>query len=237
MATLIFPSPGTWVRFNGDHFLDPANIILDGMLGEVVTTKYSHYVCTPGISTMIRPVGMQGEFGYFNNLFTPIPEIPDEKSRRESLHLWEHAWELFEDRHGYTGFVKTGNRFVPQEKLYAELHQHLKKITEWQNDPKREAENKGVIKRIKKILRLFEKHPCGHEAQILLETLENATPHNLPTFLSAILEWVEKAESVPRLSTYADGFRQVSKDETRRIRVYDPETGKEIDSQADDDLS
>jgi len=95
------------------------------MIGVVVDTPYSHYVCTPGVSTMINVAGADFEFGYGNEWFDPIEGVPSDEELSEQLQYWDHAFEIYEDNFGYTDFVKIGQKVLSQEKLYQEITKWL----------------------------------------------------------------------------------------------------------------
>jgi hypothetical protein len=197
------PPPGTWVRFHSDAFIEPGNIILTGMLGVVVTHPYAACICTPGISTMVKVVGTEEPFGHFNESFVQLGSEPAEREILESFALWDGAFDIFEDKHGYTGFARMGKDIVRQERLFRELRELSSKISKWDGHPIKEADIKGSLQRIRKILKAFAKHPNGDRAQKLAEatTALSSGTQNIPALLEDVVKWVEEVESIPRIRT------------------------------------
>jgi len=193
--------PGTWVRMVGDHFFSPSHVILDGMIGVVVDTPFAYMVCTPGVSTMILLVGCDQPFGYFNNAFFPCVTIPGPDEVQRSIELLQDAMRIFEDRHGFTGYIQSGKVFVTQEKLFFELKANVTKISKWHHARTNETDIKGSLKRIKKVLLAFKKHPASEEAKLIAKTIASLAPssHDLPSILNQVLLWTEKAEATRRL--------------------------------------
>ena len=99
------PSPpaGAWVEFVVDAFVGPRNVVVRGMLGAVDDHPYARYVCTPGLSTMVLPVGARESYGYANGAFRALDAPPNDRAREASRALWRDALAHYEGRRGYTG--------------------------------------------------------------------------------------------------------------------------------------
>ncbi len=171
--------PGDWVKFKVDALIAPDHVILQGMVGQVVVTDVSHLVCTPGISTMIQVVGRSEPFGYFNTYFVALKEEPEAAEKDESIKLCDSAYALFEQKNGYTGYIKIGNKLEPEEKVVFELKTLSEKIPLLVDDKSKEIELKGLVKRLKKVLRSFGLHPFAQSLSSLADEIEKAQSEDL----------------------------------------------------------
>lgn len=215
MSDIEIYSSGQWVEFKVAAFIEPGNIILPEMLGVVVDTPYSHYVCTPGVSTMINVAGADFEYGYGNEWFDPIEGAPSDEELTEQLKYWDHAFEIYEDNFGYTGYVKVGQKVLPQEKLYQEMTQTLNRMQDWLKQEEGEKHIKGNLKRMKKILSGFHKHPEGNHARLLSAKIQNSTvePDVYPDLIKYIEDWVTVVQNTDqRIEPQSDRITQAKKE-------------------------
>ena len=142
------------VQFQVDDFIAPDHIILAGMYGIVMEIPYAP--CTPGISTMIKIYGRNESFGHYNHHFTLVEKELDENDIKDSISLCENAFEILEQKYGYTGFIKMGKDIRPQEKYLNEIFLLFPKFFEWKNEDKFLPQINGNLKRLKKILLAFK---------------------------------------------------------------------------------
>lgn len=206
---------GEWVIFNEDQFIEPDHIIVEGMLGVVVDHPHAHYICTPGISTMIQLAGTEKQYGYLNSSFKALGRIPPGDELDKSIELKDSAFSILEEKYGYTGYVRIGKKIYPQEKLCKELIHNSKKIREWLNEEGRDKDIAGVMKRIKKVLKAFKNHPDGTEALELATAVENAAIHSqeVPQLMQSVSDWAERANDEERLETQTERINEVKRSE------------------------
>jgi len=195
--------PDTWVKFNTDLFIEPGHIIIEGMLGQVIYHPYAHYICTPGISTMIRPLGLDVEYGYFNLTFDALDAEPTDEEREKSEALREAAFSIYEEKHGYSGFALLGTKLFRQEKLAKEMAHSTERVVEWFEESGQEKHIKGTMKRIRKVLEALEKHPNGEAALELAARVEdaNVNSEDVPELMEKVAEWFEKAMEQERIKS------------------------------------
>jgi hypothetical protein len=136
---------GCWVVFTTDQIIAPDHIIVRGMLGVVVEDPYG--LCTTGISTMVYVLGLEDQFGYWDTSFEVRAKEPDEEELQQARQLAENAFDIYHERHGWSGLVKVGKRVMPEKKVRLEIVQLCRK-----DDP-------GSAKRLRKIIRSFNFHP------------------------------------------------------------------------------
>jgi hypothetical protein len=193
--------PGTWVRFTEDQFIETDNIIIEGMLGQVIDHPHAHYICTPGISTMIRPLGLDVEYGYFNTTFTALDGEPTEDERAKSEELRKAAFSIYEEKYGYSGYARLGTKLVRQEKLAKEMDHSTERVVDWFEEGGQEKHIKGTMKRIRKVLEALEKHPNGEAAQKLAARVEDANvdSENIPELMGAVSAWFEQGMEQERI--------------------------------------
>lgn len=213
MADYKFP-PDTLVQFNVTAFIEPDNVIFAGMYGVVVDHPDVRFICTPGVSTYIQILGRSEPYGYFDEWFDGVEEMPDDEDLDTSAYVAQNAFEIFEEEYGYSGFVKMGKKIHPQEKYFKELNQLSGKIIEWMNDEKYTPQIDGNLKRFRKILRAFKNHPLSSEAESLSEKLVNvnSSSPDIDKWMDEINKWVTKAEKVERMETQSDRITQARKD-------------------------
>ena len=204
--------PGQWVEFTCAAFIEPDHIIINGMLGVVLDHPQSRYICTPGVSTMIRVAGSDVDYGYFNEWFVPLNRIPDDRELVESGYLWENAFPILEHVYGYTGFVQLGNKIIPQEKLLQEITATSEHVVRWLQEGGSHQEMAGNMKRIRKVLRAFSNHPDGKVAEGLAESMEGLADHaSILDALSGLKRWAAKAVNEERLEMQSERITQARK--------------------------
>lgn len=204
-----------WVCFVGDAFIETNNIIIAGMIGKVSINPYG-YVYTTGISTMILPVGAGEEYGYSNDWFEVLNHNPTQEEIQYSLDLWDNAFKIFEERHGYTGYIKIGKKILPQEKAFTQIQQLLNQVEKLKQNPSREKDVKGNLKRIIKILNAFSLHPLGKKSIELSKELKHLDPSDdqYNNICNSILTWIEKAKSAERIVGQAELLNESFKNGT-----------------------
>lgn len=220
--------PGTLVQLQVGAFIEPDNIVFAGMYGLVVDHPHAHIICTPGISTMIQVLGRSYAYGYFNERFKEVQEMPDEEDLETSVFIAQHAFEIFEKEYGYSGFIKMGKKIHPQEKYFKEIYQLSAKIMEWKADEKYSPQIDGNMKRFRKILKAFKNHPLAAEAASLAENLKtvNASSPDIATWMSRLNNWVEEAKKTERTETQSDRITQAKRDGNFETIPY-PDPDKE----------
>lgn len=207
-------SPDTLVQFTTTLFIEPNNIIFEGMYGVVVDDPYVQYICTPGVSTFIQVLGRTSRYGYGDECFEAVEIEPSDDELYTSAYIAQHAFEIFEEHFGYSGFIKKGKKIHPQEKYFRELIQLVGKIMEWSRDAKYFNQIDGNLKHIRKVLKAFRLHPLASDAEALSEKLKEvkSTSPDLLKWLCEIKLWVSRAEDIERLETQSDRMTQARRD-------------------------
>ncbi len=136
---------GEWVRFKVSVFIDSNYIILGGTYGVVADVPYG-YVCTPGISTMIYPVGAEEPYGCSDEWFDILESEPSEEDIAASLYIWENAFEIYEEEFGYTGFIKVKNQILPQSKVLNDISRQTELMVKFKMREKKKM-LKGKLKK------------------------------------------------------------------------------------------
>ena len=207
MSVYVLPT-GTLVQFKVTDFKGPEDIIIAGMYGTVVKNPYPHMLGSmldedSVLLRIIEPnewiqvLGRSKPDSYSKEWFDKVEEEPDEEDLAASVNMAQNAFSIFEEKNGYTGFIKIGKNIIPQEKYLREMNQILKNILEWKNDEKKYPQVDAALNRLRKILRRFKNHPLSSEAESLSEKLKNvnSTSHDIDKWVDGIENWVTRAES------------------------------------------
>lgn len=186
--------PGTWVEFIVDAFYAPDNIIVKGLLGVVDDHPYAPYICTPGISTMILPTGKAKSFGYASSAFVPLQATPSQEDIANSTALWHRAFDVYEEKTGYSGFVQVGKRVVSQYDALTEIHQLSAVLLATLTSGEMDADCKGRLKRIRKLLLAFRRHPLSTGvAELASELSQRPDSSTIVNTIPLIQSWCEQA--------------------------------------------
>jgi hypothetical protein len=220
---------GEWVEFVSDGFIAPDNIILAGMLGRVEDDPYGYMVCTPGISTMILPCGASQPYGYFDDWHRRIDKPDDERIAR-SVELWKSAFKLFEERHGWTGFVQIKGRFLTLERAWHELEQQVHRIFSLHTEGGNPKDLAGARKRACVLIRAYLRHPRGREILGFADWLKgiDLTPATLRELEARMRDLASWLNEVPRFQTQTEQINQAWRDGTIGIET-EPFTGNPKD--------
>lgn len=161
---------GTWLRAVADRADDMNHVLLDGMIGKVVVTEWSHVICTAGISTMIHIVGRSHPYGHAWEALVPLEEQPSPDQLEISRQLCVDAAVQFQLRYGWRGYVQLGREALPEGKVRFEIVALLKKLPElW--GAGRATDYRGNAKRLAKLLRALGSHPEGAALAFAAESI------------------------------------------------------------------
>jgi hypothetical protein len=105
---------GEVVRFTADQMWDAEVIALTGMIGVV---HDGAYVCTPGISAMVRPVGSNWQFCFGCEILERMESEPTEEEIGIALYLNENRFEIFHERYGWSGLLKVKSEEQARKKI------------------------------------------------------------------------------------------------------------------------
>jgi hypothetical protein len=180
---------------DGDTIVEPNHVIVDGMLGQVFDDPYAGLICTPGISTFILMLGRDKPYGYGDDWFVPMDSEPGPDEIQRSLELYANADVIFAERNGYYGFVLIGRKLVYVRKLFMEIRSNVARIRECHLAGINPVDVKGHLKRLRKVLLAFHKHPLADEAVQLAGVISflGIPDSDTPQVLDQVLHWLEKA--------------------------------------------
>ena len=168
-----------FVRFKEDQMWDAETIAIKGMIGVV---KDGSYICTPGISTMVKPIGANWQFGFECHILERMRDEPTEEEIATSLFLHENRFDIFHERYGWFGLMKIKDKVKTEKQIRREISQLCLKL--------REEQSSGHLKRLGKILRAFKYHPDEETLVQFAERLKLG--ENLLDVLSEIEDWNEQ---------------------------------------------
>jgi hypothetical protein len=178
---------GEVVRFTADQMWDGEIIALEGMIGVV---QDGAYVCTPGISAMIRAIGANWQFGFPCEVLERVESEPTEEEIEKSHFLNENRFEIFHKRYGWTGLLKIKGKVKTEEQSRKEISQLCEKL--------RVENSAGHLKRLARVLKAFKYH---RDEQLLFQFADELKGSEiLVEVLSKIEAWnklSEIGESVP----------------------------------------
>jgi hypothetical protein len=178
---------GEVVRFTQDQMWDGEIIALTGMIGVV---HDGAYVCTPGISAMVRPIGSKWQFGFGCEILERVESEPTDEEVGISLYLNENRFEIFHERYGWSGLLKIKGKVKTEEHYRREISQLCEKL--------RVENSTGHLKRLVRVLKAFKYHP---DEEILVNFADELKScENLVEVLSKIEAWNnqnEVGDSVP----------------------------------------
>jgi len=216
-----------WVRFTGFYYAGPEDITVPGMLGVVLHDSMYAYVCTPGISTMILPLGSNKAYGYFDRSFEYLGRQPTQAEQDHALELQAKAYELNEQERGWLGYLRIKGKLVNCRTVCRELLFQLERLVILAGDPDRHKERLGCCRRLRTLLEAFRSHPDRAMVQELLDLLPTAdSAASQWEQLKPIMEsWCELVLLDPGPSTQREQIYQSLKDGTARIDTlpYPPE--------------
>lgn len=167
LVELIGPEVETWLRSTGYYAHDASTLLVPGLLGVVVPDP--HGICTPGISAMVLLEGADEPFGYPVEVLEPLEAVPSEDDREQARSLHRRALEVFEDAHGWTGYLRLGKG---RPRSAAEARAELASLVRRLGEQGTLGETKGMRKRARRILGLFAERAGSAVAQQLMGRLD-----------------------------------------------------------------
>lgn len=168
LIELIGPEVGTWLRSTGYYAYDPSTLLIPGLLGVVVPDP--HTICTPGISVMVLLEGADEPFGFPVEHFEPVEADPSDEDLGQARSLYSRALEVFEEAHGWTGYLKLG-RGRPRSS--AESRAELASLVRRLGGKATSADIEGMRKRCRRILDLFSARAGSSAASDLVRRLDS----------------------------------------------------------------
>lgn len=196
-------APGTVVKFKVTGYNGPSDIVFPNMYGFAVDDSdrlnmfgefgFPFYL---NMTEYIHVYGRNKPCYYSASWFDVLNEMSNEEDLAASIHITEHSFELFEEKYGYTGYIKMGKSIHPQNKYLEELSQFPEKMMGWKGDIKYSTHIDGNMKRIKRILRAFKHHPLSSQAYSLSEKIKNtdSSSPDIEDRMQELENWVKQAE-------------------------------------------
>jgi len=171
---------GDWVRFCGDYLVNESYCIEAGMFGQVLADP--HQICTPGVTAIVRAIGLDVIYGYPCEIMKKIP-APDPTQLKRARERAENAFVGYQERHGWHGIVGQGKS---QRRMLLELRSLPRAAAR----ETKEKALRGIMKRMARVLAMFEISPWGHEAATLAARCHEERDSETPT--SELLLAVER---------------------------------------------
>jgi hypothetical protein len=174
--------PGTWVRTVSYDFSPPSDVLVPGLLGQVHADPWG--LCTPGVSTNVQLIGGKEPHGLGVERFEVLDAKPTEEELQEAAHIAKNALDLYEQAHGFTGYLKVGKgRFRSEEEVRRELCATAARMPKATG-----ADRRGLEKRVWKLLQALADRASAPGAAVLLEEARRKGLED-PGAIAAIVEY------------------------------------------------
>ncbi len=170
LVELVDASVGEWLHSTGYWAYGPEQVLVPGLLARVVPDPYG--ICTPGVTVYVVLEGAEEPFGYPDGLLEPTGSEPRPEELAEARRLYGKALEIFEDEHGWSGYLKLGKG---RPRAAVEARTELAGLAAKLGEDRAVSDLRGLTKRARRILAGFADRADSDEARGLLDRMNAAS--------------------------------------------------------------